>query len=185
MPTSSHKKSQPAAEHVASASVRKSHFRFRLWHGLALILLIIVVGVVIIRLSHASSPASSVPTPTVITQGDIDRYQAQFGSKGETARPVSGEVNLTYVPKSGVTVATVAYYVDENLQTTSSQAPYTYQLNTAPLKNGHHVISAVAYDSNSVVVGFHAQAIDVQNGAGLDGLRTILIRPWQMIFGQN
>lgn len=185
MATGSRKKSKPTTEHVASSSVRKNHFRFRLWHGLVLIILIIVVGVVIIRFSHASSPASNVPTPTVITQSDMDRYQAQFGSKGAAARTVSGEVDLTYVPKSGVRVATVAYYVDENLQTTSNQAPYAYQLNTLALKNGQHAVSAVVYDNSSVVVGFHSQAINVQNGAGLDGLRSLLIRPWQVIFGQN
>lgn len=175
--------SKPKSSHVAPTSVRQTHFRFRIWHGLILILLILVVGVVIIRFSKASGDSINSQAAKAITSSDIARYQAQFGSNSKPALPVTGQVNFTYKGKGNPKF--VAYYVDDQLKATPVQTPYTYTLDTTALNNGQHTVVSIAYDSNDIVSNFISQKISVLNGGRLQMLVNGFSYPWKVILGDN
>jgi hypothetical protein len=176
---------KPRSAHVAPSSVRQTHFKFRLWHGLVLILLIIVVGVVIIRLSKASGDITNPQAAKTITSSDISRYQAQFGNSSSSKSPlhVTGQVNFNYKGKGSPKF--VAYYVDGQLKATPNQAPYTFTLDTTSLSNGQHTIYSVAYDSNDIVSNFIAQNLSVLNGGRLQMIENSFSYPWKVILGDN
>lgn len=175
-----------ATEHVAARSVRAHRFRFRLWHGLVLIVLIVAVGVLIVRFSHAGTSPTNGLAATELSSDDISRYSAQFAVKA-TQQPavVSAQVPLQYKPNGGVGVSYVAYYVDQSLKATEASSPYTYVLDTASLNNGTHRLSAVAYDANNIVVGFSSHILDIQNGGSWTTISNSLQYPWRVIFGDN
>ncbi|MBI2798004.1 Ig-like domain-containing protein [Candidatus Saccharibacteria bacterium] len=175
------------ASHVAPGAVRKSRFRPRIWHGLVLILVILVIGVLIVRLSKASGDTINLQAAKTLQPPEITRYQTQFGARASTNTkptvPVSGQANLSYGGKDSPKF--VAYYVDGNLKATESNPPYTYTLDTTALSNGQHTIALAAYDQNNLVINLIQQRVNVINGGRLQMIQNSLSYPWKVILGDN
>ncbi|MGH3579659.1 MAG: Ig-like domain-containing protein, partial [Mycobacterium sp.] len=77
---------------------------------------------------------------------------------------VSGTIMLSANASDNVAVASVQFRVDgANLGSALTAAPYTYQLNTATLSNGSHMLSAVATDTSNNSATSTAVTVTVTN----------------------
>jgi Leucine-rich repeat (LRR) protein len=77
----------------------------------------------------------------------VDQYPTVSITSPPNGSVVRGTVNVQATATDDVAVSKVEFYVDNNLKSTVSQAPYQFSWNSLDTPYGPHVIQAKAYDT--------------------------------------
>jgi len=78
---------------------------------------------------------------------------------------IGGTVSVTAAAADNIGVSRVEFYLDGNLQSTVTTAPYTWSWNTGAVANGAHSATAKAYDAAGNNGTSAAITVTVSNGA--------------------
>jgi len=110
----------------------------------------------------ADSQLSSTTTTNTTTVNAAPIVTITSPSSGVT---LSGAINFAATATDDVGVASVSFYVNNNLITTDTSAPYSTTINTTGYSNGSYVLKAVASDgttnsASSITVVFSNTTID-------------------------
>ncbi len=98
---------------------------------------------------------------------------------------VSGILELRAQANDNVGVSKVEFYVDHFLKNEDYSSPYSYNLDTHPLSNGLHKITARVYDSSDNFYTTEIIKVNVNNNNKNDAKFVSQIVPTNMIAGQN
>ena len=78
--------------------------------------------------------------------GDATPPRVWFGNP-ENGERVRGEVRVNVGATDNVGVTRVEFYIDNNLFTTWTRAPYTVKWKTNSVSRGNHTLRCVAFDA--------------------------------------
>ena len=101
-------------------------------------------------------------TVHVVPPPDITKPAVSISAPADgTSVVVTNTVSITADASDDVGVAAVEFYVDGNLQSTVTDAPYTYVWDTTGATVGNHSITAKAYDATENEADSSAVTVDV------------------------
>lgn len=139
---------------------------FNPWFVISAILIIVVAGIVVLRISQAAD-GSVVSVPQNLDS--IQNYIKSVGGNTVQSRPgsLSGTVVINYTPIASTSMATVAFYLDNQLVAAKQKDPYQLKLDTQRYSNGNHTLTAVGFNSAGVPIAAIVQQVDFENPSGL------------------
>lgn len=155
---------------------------FNPWFVISAILIIVVAGIVVLRISQAAE-GSAVTVPQNLDS--IQNYIKSVGGSTTQSQPgnLSGTIIFNYTPISSTSVATVAFYLDNQLVGAKQKSPYQLILDTQRYSNGNHTLTAVSFSSAGVPTAAMVSQVSFDNPTGLlQDIQKTLTYPYYRLF---
>lgn len=131
---------------VTVSALSNPNYKFSHWSGSISStnsVIIIIMDSNKILTAHFSL-ISSTDTSPVITNINLNNYQV-----------IKGTFNLVVDSTDNIGISKVEIYIDGNLYSTDTQAPYSFNIDTFNLANGTHTLLVVVYDTINQTASTH------------------------------
>ncbi len=99
--------------------------------------------------SAATTQKTTIASTTTAAQQSSMQPEVRITSP-QNLSTVNGVVNITANVTNGVALRQVQFYIDDNLSSTSTSAPYYYMWNTTGLTKPEYIITVEAYGYGNV-----------------------------------
>ncbi len=155
---------------------------FNPWFVISAILIIVVAGIVVLRISRATE-GTAVAVPQNINS--IQNYIKSVGGGTPQSQSgsLSGTIIFNYTPIATTSVSSVAFYLDNQLVGTRQKGPYQLKLDTRRYSNGGHTLTAVSFNSVGVPTAAIVSQVSFENPTGLlQDMQNTLTYPYYILF---
>ncbi len=134
----------------------------------------VVLSAVIISACGGGGGSSAPPPQGDTTLPTVSISAAQITKNGlQVSSPVNGTLSISATANDNVAVTKVEFYIDGNLKSTDTLAPFSFAWYTTTITNGTHILTAKAYDAADNVGTSSNVSLTVNNSMSANILMSI------------